>query len=191
MWKCSLTAYGTECIQIRMKEMKPLFDWKRGCGQHGMWREMTSESAGSSSSTNTAVCYWEQGGRRISTLPPPPGSAWLLFSKESLSVCVSAPAWSQTSAKVPCSATGGSSSSRTLAPVPARRWKKYYIVCCGFCMSLHDFFVYIRSLFNVWYWLFYAHISNANIVQLLISDTGICGISQIMANLYCDAPLDA
>lgn len=35
MWKCSLTAYGTEYIQIGMKEMKPLFDWKRGCGQHG------------------------------------------------------------------------------------------------------------------------------------------------------------
>lgn len=34
-WKHSLTAYGTECVQREMKEMKPLFDLKRGCGQFG------------------------------------------------------------------------------------------------------------------------------------------------------------
>lgn len=57
--------------------------------------------------------------------PPPRICLTFILQRESfcLSVCVSAPAWSQTSAKLPCSKTGGSSSLRTLAPVPARRWK--------------------------------------------------------------------
>lgn len=35
MWKHSLTAHGTEYIQIERKEMKSLFDLKHGCGQYG------------------------------------------------------------------------------------------------------------------------------------------------------------
>lgn len=55
MWKHSLTAYGTGDIQIEMKEMKELFDWKCGSGQS--WSADLRES---SSSTNTAVCFTDQ-----------------------------------------------------------------------------------------------------------------------------------
>lgn len=58
-WKHCLTAHGTEYVQREMKEMKPLFDLRSvAAGSLGTtWREMTSESGRSSSSTNTAVCY--------------------------------------------------------------------------------------------------------------------------------------
>ena len=91
MWKHTLAAYGSEYIQIEMKEMKALFALQHGC------RQFESDMEGDDLSERQEFKQHKHssilGGRptpppspRPPVPPSAPGAAWLLFSKESLSV---------------------------------------------------------------------------------------------------------
>ena len=113
MWKHTLAAYGSEYIQIEMKEMKALFAllqavWERHGGRRPQW------------AAGVQAAQTQQYFRRSAYPPPVPPSprppvrprGRLTFILQGESVCVSSPAWSQTSAKLPWGATGSSLRTR-------------------------------------------------------------------------------